>query len=115
MQDGYVPVEIHTCVDADHESATIRVRGEIDVATAPLLREAIMAQIPCHRRTIADLADVTFMDAAGVAVLMRADETARRCGVQLTISRPTGLVARVLHLTQADLVLDIRPESRRQR
>jgi anti-anti-sigma factor len=107
VQNGYVPVEIHTFVDADQRVAVIRVAGEIDVATAPLLQEAIMAQIQCRTNTIADLADVSFMDASGVGMLIRVDQLARRRGVRLTITHPTGLVARVLRLTQADRILDI--------
>ena len=107
MQNGYVPVEIHTFVDADRRVAHIRVAGEIDVATAPLLQDAIMAQIHCRTNTIADLADVSFMDASGVGMLIKADQLARRRGVRLTVTHPTGLVARVLRLTQADRILDI--------
>ena len=107
MENGYVPVEIHTCVDPDNRGALIRVGGEIDVFTAPLLQEAILAQIQCRTSTIADLADVTFMDASGVGMLIRADQLARRRGVRLTITHPTGPVARVLRLTRADRILDI--------
>ena len=107
MQNGYTPVEIHTCVDTDNRVAVIRVGGEIDVATAPLVQQAILAQIQCRTSTIADLADVTFLDASGVGMLIRADQLARRRGVRLTFTHPTGLVARVLRLTQADRILDI--------
>jgi anti-anti-sigma factor len=70
VQNGYVPVEIHTSVDPDTRVALIRVGGEIDIATAPLLQEAILAQIQCGMSTTADLGDVTFMDASGVGMLM---------------------------------------------
>jgi anti-anti-sigma factor len=107
VQNGFVPVEIHTSVDPDNRVALVRVGGEIDVATAPLLQEALLAQIECRMRTVADLADVTFMDASGVGMLISADRLARQRGVRLTVTHPTGLVARVLRLTRADRILDM--------
>jgi anti-anti-sigma factor len=108
VRDGQLAIEIHTCLVADRATAVIRVGGEIDVATAPVLQEVILRHIQRHQNAIADLADVTFMDASGVGILIQAEATARSCGVQLTVARPTGLVARVLRLTGADEILDIR-------
>jgi anti-sigma B factor antagonist len=49
----------------------VAARGELDVATAPALREALdTARTRGARRLIADLAAVTFLDSAGLGVLV---------------------------------------------
>jgi anti-anti-sigma factor len=83
------------------------VGGEIDVATAPFVEDAIVTQLERRHHTVADLAEVTFMDASGIGALMRAEQTARRRGVRLTVADPSKPVARVLHLTRADKCLHI--------
>jgi anti-anti-sigma factor len=119
VQDGLRPLEtprpaleiqaleIHTCVEPGSGTAVVRVGGEIDVATASLFHQAIVRQLERHYHAVADLTEVTFMDASGVGALMRAEQTARRCGVRLTVASPSRVVARVLRLTQADRSLHI--------
>ena len=80
-------------------------------ATARLLHGAILDQIRAGRRTVVDFAEVTFIDAAGVSALIRANRTAQDLGLRLTIVHASGLVERVFRLTQADHLLDIAPEA----
>lgn len=72
-------------------STTIVVRGEIDLASTPDLTIALL-DLNVDQ---ADLAGVTFMDAAGFAVLLRAHR--RRPG-GLTLRRPSRRVMRLLDL-----------------
>lgn len=68
----------------------LRVSGEIDIATAPALAEALRARLEAAgpgAELIVDLAAVTFIDARGLAVLLEAAEVARSRGITL---RTTG-------------------------
>ena len=111
MQSSGVPFRIHAEVPADTSTSMVWVGGEIDVATAPVVHQAILDQIRAGYPTVVDLAEVTFIDAAGVNALIRANRTARDYGRLLTIAGVGGFVGRVLRLTEADHVLYIAPES----
>jgi anti-anti-sigma factor len=73
----------------------VRVSGEIDIATAPALAEALRARLEAAgpgAELIVDLAAVTFIDARGLATLLEAAETARSRGIVLrTTGRPSCL------------------------
>jgi anti-anti-sigma factor len=85
----------------DNEVVRIAVAGEIDVATSTQLKFVLLAaiQTPSTARDVTvDLAEVTFMDASGVGVLVAGREAARRRGVGFTVQNPQGIVLRVLDL-----------------
>lgn len=83
--------------------ATVRVRGELDIATADqayiYLRDVVDSQ---DGPVMMNLSGLTFCDAAGLGVLARVAGHARRSGrsLKLTAARP-GLV-RLMHITGMD-------------
>lgn len=72
---------------------TIAVVGEIDLATAPILRRAL---VDTSVRRI-ELSGVTFMDAAGLAALLDAHRPGQR-EHDLTLVAPSRSVRRLLDL-----------------
>ena len=51
--------------------AVLSVQGEIDLVTAPMLRDALISVVEHHAGpVVVDLSDVPFMDSTGVHVLM---------------------------------------------
>ncbi len=95
-------LELAYQVAADGQ-ATVRVRGELDIATADqayaYLRDVVDSQ---QGPVTMNLAELTFCDAAGLGVLARVAGHARRTGhpVQLTAARPSLL--RIMHITGMD-------------
>jgi anti-anti-sigma factor len=83
--------------------ATVRVRGELDIATADqayaYLRDVVDSQAGA---VTMNLAELTFCDAAGLGVLARVAGYARRSGrsLKLTAARPSLL--RIMHITGMD-------------
>jgi anti-anti-sigma factor len=67
-------------------TATVVISGEVDAATVPLLEEALAeaAQVATGVLVV-DVAGVTFMDAAGLRVLLgaQAEAAKRRAGLRL--------------------------------
>lgn len=82
----------------------VQVTGEIDVYTAPLLREELASLIAAeHRDLVVDLTGVGFMDSTGLGVLVGALKKVRTLGgdMQLVISSEKVLqVFRITALTQ---------------
>ena len=83
--------------------ATVRVRGELDIATADqayaYLRDVVDNQ---DGPVTMNLAELTFCDAAGLGVLARVARYARRSGrsLKLTAARPSLL--RIMRITGMD-------------
>jgi anti-anti-sigma factor len=90
--------------------SVIRVVGEIDLHTAPILRTALDEVIASQReRLVLDLRAVSFMDCSGINVLVAA-----RRGIQerdsslCLVAPPAGsIVGKLLHLTGLHRVLQI--------
>lgn len=83
--------------------ATVRVRGELDIATADqayaYLRDVVDSQ---DGPVTMNLSELSFCDAAGLGVLARVAGHARRSGrsLKLTAARPSLL--RIMHITGMD-------------
>jgi anti-anti-sigma factor len=81
------------------EGVILRVSGEVDLVTAPVLQRHIDAAVSAGRPTIViDLSGTTFLDARGVGALVAARKLAGKNGTRLVIRRPPALVRRVLEL-----------------
>ena len=85
--------------ELDGDSLRLYVRGELDLATASALEEALL---DCAReepaRLVVDLADVPFMDATGLRVLIEGQRRQKETGGDLVIGRPSRQVARLLEV-----------------
>ena len=75
----------------------VAVRGELDLATAPLLAERLEEAIRESRGAfVADLSGLGFLDSSGVHALLRALALLGREDRQLALVCPPGPVRRVL-------------------
>jgi anti-anti-sigma factor len=77
----------------------VGVSGEIDIASAPKLREELLSAVRRHGARLAlDLGGVTFMDCAGINVLLAARRHARLEGGWVRVARASRRVRNVLTL-----------------
>jgi len=77
----------------------IRVRGEIDVATAPEVRRALGSAITIPTdRVILDLCDVGFIDSTGLQALLHAQRRLRELHRRFVIVCPGGSVRRAFEI-----------------
>ena len=87
-------------------SATGVLDGEIDIATAPAIRRFLMAAISGGDVHLAvDMSGVTFIDAAGIDVLVVAANRAREAGGGLSLRAPSRQVRWLLGVLGLDAVL----------
>ena len=99
MADSF-SVDLQTANQGDRDIAVLFVRGEIDIASAPVLIEVLLPVLERQTgRVVIDLSEVPFMDSTGVNVLV---DTLRRLKAenrQLAIAcRERGQIHRLLAL-----------------
>lgn len=102
----------HATPDASQRACVLAVVGEIDLAVAPMLREALGDLVSAGRHDIyVDLIDATFIDSIALGVLVGARDACREAGgeLHLVVSEPR--IMRVLEITGLVKTFDIR-ESR---
>jgi anti-anti-sigma factor len=86
------------------------VRGEVDISTAPWLREDLLAVIMRHGpELVLDLSGVTFMDCAGINLLLATRRRARLAGGWLQVINAAPAAARIIALTGLRQVLTPSP------
>jgi anti-sigma B factor antagonist len=103
-------MDLNLSVSVRHhrDRATIQVGGEVDFATCPQL-QAVLAELVdrgCHQ-LIVDLEQVSFLDCAGIRVLVDARRRVQQHGGSLRLVRPRPIVWRVLALTGMTAVFPI--------
>lgn len=93
-------------VVSDPPSATVVLDGEIDIATAPAIRRLLMAAISGGDVHLAvDMSGVTFIDAAGIDVLVAAANRAWEAAGSLSLLAPSPQVRRLLDVLHLDGIL----------
>jgi anti-anti-sigma factor len=105
-----VPHPFDLSLDDRGRVVVVRVRGEVDAATAPRVGEAVNRQLDRGRRVVLELSHVDFMDLHGLAVLMRATRRARADGGNFAIAEPAPCVRRLVSLVHAERDLAILPD-----
>lgn len=96
---------------ADLSRAEVRLSGELDGSGAGSLAAVLEGLLDTgYRQVVVDLASLRFLGCAGLSVFVRAHSRAREAGTQVLLTRPTSMSSRVLHLTDLDLVLDVRAD-----
>ncbi len=86
----------------------VTIAGEVDVYTAPLLREALDREIAAgHVRLVVDLERVDFIDSTGLGVLVGRLKSVRNGSGWLRIVCTKERVLKVFHLTGLDKVFRI--------
>ncbi len=83
------------------------LRGDLDIASAPDLREQLIDLLPAAGRLIIDLSAVRYADASGLAVLVGTGHRAGLLGGFLRLAAPSAEVAQVLAATGMNRHLDI--------
>ena len=108
--ESSLAISIHVTADGP----MVFVRGEVDLASAPQLREAALTALSLGPKVLRlDLAHVTFMDVSGLHVLLSAQRRAALMGGRLVLMGTSPTVERLLDLTGTRAELDgmeVRPD-----
>lgn len=87
----------------------VRPVGELDIATADELDRRLRA-VPVEDHLVVDLAEVTFVDSVTLSRFVRAARRHEAAGTSVVLAGATGIVERVLAITQLDAVLRCVPD-----
>ncbi|MQA83136.1 MAG: anti-sigma factor antagonist [Streptosporangiales bacterium] len=97
----------HIVTDEGVDCSVIEVGGEIDVYTAPQMRDAISDALQARPRVVVDTTRVTFMDSTGINVLFNAHKQATENGGWLRLVAREGTVLKVLRLCGLDTKIPV--------
>jgi anti-sigma B factor antagonist len=102
--------ELWVTSDPRPERIVLSARGKIMFGSREPLGEALKAALTTPvPRIVVDLHEVTICDSAGLQLLVDAHRQAVAAGGWLRLSRPRGLVERVLQITNLVEILSVHP------
>jgi anti-sigma B factor antagonist len=94
------PGELAVAVAGSDSHYEIHVRGELDMSTAPELREPLLRLAKGEGVYVTlDLSGLAFVDSTGLSVLVTGLKRLRQQGGDLTLRSPTPATRRVLEIT----------------
>jgi stage II sporulation protein AA (anti-sigma F factor antagonist) len=84
--------------DGDGERV-IRLRGELDIESAPDLERVLLRSRPRGQRVVVDLTELKFMDSTGLRVLLRARAAAEEGRWQINLRNVPPTIRRLFDMT----------------
>jgi anti-sigma B factor antagonist len=105
-----LPDEFVTSLEREGGTATVALRGEVDILTVDQVRIALgdaLATGP--REIIVDLTDLTFIDSTGLGALIFGFQRARDAGVRFRLAHASASVRQILVLSGLLEVVELTP------
>lgn len=96
--------------DEKDDELRLEPLGELDLATAGVLDDALRAWLESSRsdELVVDLSGVTFMDSTGLRAVLVASSAASEAGRRLVVIPGDGQARRVIELARVSEFLDLR-------
>jgi anti-sigma B factor antagonist len=105
-----LPDEFMTSLDRDAGTATVALRGEVDIQTVDQVRAVLgeaLASGP--QEIVVDLTGLTFIDSTGLGALIFGFQRARDAGVRFRLARASPPVRQILVLSGLLEVVELTP------
>jgi anti-anti-sigma factor len=90
--------EFSVAVHAEGSALVVAVRGDVDLATADVLRGELRAAASRAKVVVLDLREVSFMDTQGLAVVIEAQHDAAEDGWRFVLTRAPDRVHRLFDM-----------------
>lgn len=103
------PPPFGASLDYADDRAVVRLRGDIDISTAPHFGDLLEALRRRHRDVVVDASNLQFMDGRGVAVLARVASAMREAGGRLVLRAPEASTRWLIAATRLDEVVHVEP------
>lgn len=92
------------------KAQVVSLSGEIDMSTAPGVRQAVLEAVRTGAPVVVEMSAVTYMDSSGIATLVEGLQSARKQGSAFILAGAAGNVLGVLKLARLDKVFTIVPD-----
>jgi anti-sigma B factor antagonist len=96
---GGAPMPEQLAIEPLSSDPGFRVSGELDLLTAPQLRDALAIAGNHSRDIVLDFSAVTFVDSSGLRLLLAAAGAAQGRGANLVVRAPSPAVRRLFGIT----------------
>jgi anti-sigma B factor antagonist len=84
------------------------LEGEVDVYTAPVLRQAILDQVEAGvRHLLIDLTRVEYLDSTGLGILIGGVKRLKEQGGSLRLVGPSARITRIFEITGLNKIFDV--------
>jgi anti-sigma B factor antagonist len=94
------PLQLDLDVSRRGDWVVLSVRGDLDLATAPALRQQVAALVADgHRRVALDLAALDFIDSTGLGMVVACLKRVRTADGELFVASDEARIRRVFELT----------------
>lgn len=90
-----------------HGCTVVQVRGDLDMATEPALRDGLQPLVDTGGQVVVDLSEVGFMDSSALGTLVVMFKALRDSGGRLCLTGVQQPVRTVLKVTSVDQVIDV--------
>jgi len=106
---GFEPEQFRCDVEPDRETVRVVPFGELDLDTVRDVEERLLElQQNGFREVVLDLRNLSFIDSAGVHMIVAADRLARRDGTRFALIAGPSAVQRVFEIAGIEDVLHFR-------
>jgi anti-sigma B factor antagonist len=101
-------VDLLVAIRPGRGCTVVEVRGDLDMATSPQLRDSLQRLIGAgDRQVVVDLAGVGFLDSSALGALVTIFKTVRAADGRLCLAAAQPAVRRVLRITSVDRAIDV--------
>jgi anti-sigma B factor antagonist len=105
-----LPDEFLTSLDREAGTATVALRGEVDVLTVDRVRHVLGEALAGEpREIVVDLSELAFIDSTGLGALIFGFQRARDAGVRFRLAHPSPGIRQVLMLSGILEVVELTP------
>jgi anti-anti-sigma factor len=103
------PGPFRIAVGVESGRCSMVLAGELDVSTAPLLRDRL-AEVTDELETelVLDIGGLTFIDSTGLSLIVSEHKALKARGAHLVVCSPTKMAQRLFEISGLDAVLSIR-------
>lgn len=108
MQGKRLNLSIST--DVREGTVVVQVNGDLDVYTAPRLRETLAEAVANGGRLVLDLSEVHFIDSTALGVLVNALQQSQSSGSELRLVVDDPYLLKIFRITGFDGLFSIFPQ-----
>jgi len=103
-------VNLSVSADVNDSSVVIRVEGDLDVYTAPRLKEALVEAAARGKRLVLDLSEVHFIDSTALGVLVGTLQQTQSTGCEFRLVVEDPYLLKIFRITGFDGIFSIFPQ-----